>query len=80
MVIKRKCLLATTINNITNFRFIRMFNKQKEEKQNYKKLNDDCCNEEVKFIKLVLFYDIVLEHFTYLKSPIIYILGYLLEM
>ena len=75
MVIKRKKLLDATIKNINNFKFIRMFNKQKEEKENYKKLNNDCCNGEVKFIKLVLFYDIVLEHFTYLKSPIIYVLG-----
>lgn len=75
MIIKRKKLLNSTIKNINNFKFIRMFNKQKEEKVNYKKLNDDYCNEEVKFIKLVLFYDIILEHITYLKTPIIYMLG-----
>ena len=75
MVIKRKRLLNSTINNINNFKFIRMFNKQKEEKTKYKSLNDDYCDEEVSFIKLVLFYDIILEHLTYLKSPIIYMLG-----
>lgn len=75
MITKRKRLLSVTINNINNFRFIRMFNKQKQEKANYKLLNDDCCKEEVKFIKLVLFYDIILEHLTYLKTPIIYMLG-----
>lgn len=75
MVIKRKILLNSTINNINNFKFIRMFNKQKEEKAKYKSLNDDYCNEEVSFTKLVLFYDIILEHLTYLKSPIIYMLG-----
>lgn len=75
MIIKRKKILKATINNINNFKFIRMFNKQKEEIDNYKKLNDDYSNEEVIFIKLVLFYDIILEHFTYLKSPIIYMLG-----
>jgi ABC-type multidrug transport system fused ATPase/permease subunit len=75
MISKRKQLLNATINNINNFKFIRMFNKQKDEKQNYKILNGDCCNEEVKFIKLVLFYDIILEHLTYLKTPIIYMLG-----
>ena len=75
MVIKRKILLNSTINNINNFKFIRMFNKQKEEKAKYKSLNDDYCDEEVSFIKLVLFYDIILEHLTYLKSPIIYMLG-----
>lgn len=75
MIIKRKKLLKATINNINNFKFIRMFNKQKEEKNNYKKLNDDYSNEEITFIKLVLFYDIILEHLTYLKSPIIYMIG-----
>ena len=75
MIIKRKKLLEATINNINNFKFIRMFNKQKEEKDNYKKLNNNYSNEEIKFIKLVLFYDIALEHLTYLRTPIIYILG-----
>lgn len=75
MIIKRKHLLNETINNIKNYRFIRMFNKQSEEKEKYKKLNDNSCNEEIKFIKLVLFYDIILEHITYLKTPIIYMLG-----
>lgn len=75
MIVKRKHLLNKTINNIKNYRFIRMFNKQYQEKDEYKRLNDDSCKEEVKFIKLVLFYDIILEHITYLKTPIIYMLG-----
>lgn len=75
MITKRRQLLNATINNINNFKFIRMLNKQNEEKKNYKILNDNCCKEEVKFIKLVLFYDIILEHLAYLKTPIIYMLG-----
>lgn len=75
MILKRKELLKSTIDNINNFRFIRMFNKQENEKNNYKILNNDCCKQEVKFIKFVLFYDIILEHLTYLKSPLIYMLG-----
>lgn len=75
MIAKRKKLLSATIRNINNFKFIRMFNKQNEEKENYKKLNDDYAKEEIKFVKVVLFYDIVLEHLTYLKSPIIFMLG-----
>lgn len=75
MITKRKYLLNETINNIKNYRFIRMFNKQNEQKEKYKQLNYDSCREEVKFIKLVLFYDIILEHITYLKTPIIYMLG-----
>lgn len=75
MIVNRKRLLNETINNINNFKFVRVFNKQDEEKQKYKQLNDFYCKEEVKFIKLVLFYDIILEHITYLKTPIIYVLG-----
>lgn len=75
MIVKRKKLLNETINNINNFKFIRMFNKQKEEKEKYKSLNNEYSHEEIKFIKLVLFYDIILEHLTYLKTPIIYMLG-----
>lgn len=75
MIIKRKELLKATIRNITNFKFVRMFNKQNEEKDVYKNLNDSYCEEEIKFIKLVLFYDIILEHLAYLRSPIIYMLG-----
>ena len=75
MIVKRKKLLNATIRNINNFKFVRMFNKQKVEKENYKRLNNDCCDEEIKFIKLVLFYDITIEHLMYLKSPIIYMLG-----
>lgn len=74
-ICKRKKLLKATINNINYFKFIRIFNKQEEEKQKYKILNDNCYKEEAKFIKLVLFYDIVLEHLTYLKTPIIYMIG-----
>ena len=75
MINKRKNLLKETINNISNFRFIRMLNKQEEEKKKYKRLNDDSCKEEIRFIKLVLFYDIILEHIAYLKTPIIYMIG-----
>lgn len=75
MIVKRKELLNITINNINNFKFIRMFNKQEQEERNYQKLNNTYCNEEIKFIKLVLFYDIILEHLIYLKTPIIYMIG-----
>lgn len=75
MVFKRKKLLKATIRNISNFKFIRMFNKQKDEKEAYKELNDDYCNERIKFIKLVLAYDIILEHLAYFRSPIIFTIG-----
>lgn len=75
LIIKRKKLLKATIINVNNFKLVRMFNKQKQEKNNYKKLNDDCVKQDIKFIKLVLFYDIILEHITYLKRPFIYVIG-----
>lgn len=75
LITKRKSLLNSTIINISNFKLVRMFNKQKQEKENYKKLNEDYNNENISFIKLVLFYDIILEHITYLKNPIIYVIG-----
>lgn len=75
LVNKRKKLLGDTILNINNFKLIRMFNKQTQAKENYEKLNNDYNHESIKFIKLVLFYDIITEHITYLKGPIIYMLG-----
>lgn len=75
MIGKRKKLLNATIINISNSKLVRMFNKQKEEKEKYKKFNDDYTTENIKFIKLVLFYDIISEHITYLKNPIIYLIG-----
>ncbi len=75
LVSKRKKLLSTTLINLNNLKLVRMFNKQKQEKENYKKLNDDYNEANESFIKLVLFYDIILEHITYLKRPIIFIIG-----
>lgn len=75
LVIKRKKLLSSTILNINNFKLIRIFNKQKQEKENYKRLNDDYAEENINLIKLILFYDINLEPITYLKEPIIYVIG-----
>ena len=75
MINKRKKLLSATIMNVSNSKLVRMFNKQKEEKKKYKQLNDDYADENIKFIKLVLFYDIISEHITYLKNPIIYVVG-----
>lgn len=75
VITKRKKLLRSTIINISNFKLVRMFNKQEQEKEKYKRLNDDYNNENISLIKLILFYDIILEHITYLKNPIIYVIG-----
>ena len=75
LIYKRKRMLSATIKNISDFKLIRMFNKQKEEIENYKKLNDDYTKTDIKFIKLVLFYEIINEYIDYLNTPIIYIIG-----
>lgn len=75
LIIKKRRLLGTTINNISNFKLIRVFNKQKEEIEKYNQLNEECKNQDIKLIKLILFYEIVNDHITYLKYPIIYLLG-----
>ncbi len=75
LISKKKKMLGTTIQNIQNFKFIRIYNRQKREIQKYRKLNQDYTKEDVKFIKFVLFYDVVNEHITYLKNPICYLLG-----
>jgi len=75
LIEKRRKLLNATIININNFKLIRMFNKQLHEKENYKELNDNYTEQNISFIKLVLFYDIIVEHLSHLKNPIIYIIG-----
>jgi len=61
--------------NLNNFKLIRMFNKQKEEVEEYKVLNKECTSNNIKLIKLILFYEIISDHITYLKTPIIFIIG-----
>lgn len=75
LIIKKKMLLGATINNIIHFKLIRVFNKQKEEIEKYKKLNEECKEQDVKLIKLILFYEIINDHITYIRTPIIYLLG-----
>lgn len=75
LIKKRRKMLAATINNINQFKFIRIFNRQKEEIKQYQKLNKEYTQEDIRFIKLVLFYEIVNDHITYLKTPIIYLIG-----
>ncbi len=72
---KRKKLLGETMLNLNNFKLIRMLNKQEEEIEKYKKLNKECTNSNIKLIKLILFYEIMNDHITYLKTPIIFIIG-----
>lgn len=72
---KRKELLKTTIINVNNFKFIRMLNKQKEEKEKYRRLNEEYTKSDIKLVKLILFYEIINDHISYLDGPIIYMLG-----
>jgi len=72
---KRKKLLGATILNLNNIKLIRMLNKQELEKERYSKLNENNTNCNVKLIKLILFYEILSDHITYLRTPIIFIIG-----
>lgn len=72
---KKKKMLGQMIVNINHCKFIRIYNRQKEEIEKYKRLNREYTQEDLKFVDLILFYEIVSEHMTYLKDPIIYLLG-----
>lgn len=72
---KRKKLLGVAMLNLNNFKLIRMLNKQKDEIEKYKTLNKECTNSNIKLIKLILFYEIMSDHITYLKTPVIFIIG-----
>lgn len=72
---KRKQLLGATMLNLNNFKLVRMLNKQEEEIEKYESLNKECTNSNIKLIKLILFYEIMSDHITYLKTPIIFIIG-----
>lgn len=75
VILKKKKLLGATINNINQFKFVRIYNRQNREIEKYKRLNNDYLQEDIKFIKLILFYEIISEHITYLSDPIICLLG-----
>lgn len=75
VILKKKKMLGAIINNVNQFKFTRIYNRQKVEIQKYKRLNKDYTEEEIRLVKLILFYEIVSEHITYLKTPIIYLLG-----
>lgn len=72
---RRKKLLEVTMLNLNNFKIIRMLNKQKEEIEKYQTLNKECTNSNVRLIKLILFYEIMSDHITYLKTPVIFVIG-----
>lgn len=72
---KKKKMLGKMIENMNHSKFVRIYNRQKEEIQKYKRLNREYTQEDVKFVDLILFYEIVSEHMTYVKDPIIYLLG-----
>ncbi|MCI8759577.1 MAG: ABC transporter ATP-binding protein [Clostridia bacterium] len=75
VIVKKKKMLGAIIDNVNQFKFTRIYNRQKAEVQKYKKLNKDYTEEDIRLVKLILFYEIISEHITYLKSPIIYLLG-----
>lgn len=80
MIIDNRKSLAKTIYAVTNFKMIRMLNKQKEEKEEYHKLNKEhtkSCND---FINLVLFHEIITDYIKEFATPIILMIGGVLVM
>ena len=75
VILKKKKLLGATINNINQFKIIRIYNRQNREIEKYKRLNNDYLQEDIRFVRLILFYEIISEHITYLSNPIICLLG-----
>lgn len=75
VILKKKKLLGTTINNINQFKIIRIYNRQNREIEKYKRLNNEYLQEDIRFVRLILFYEIISEHITYLSNPIICLLG-----
>lgn len=75
VILKKRKMLGATINNVNQFKFVRIYNRQKEEIRKYKRLNKDYTEEDIRFVKLILFYEIISEHITYLSDPIICLLG-----
>ena len=41
VILKKRKMLGATVNNINQFKFVRIYNRQKEEIQKYKRLNKD---------------------------------------
>ncbi len=75
MICKRKTLLKYTLDNVKRFRMVKLLNRQKEETKAYKKLNDSYTDSNIKLINLMIFYEIISDHITYLKSPVSYLIG-----
>lgn len=75
MISKKKSLLKYTLDNVKRFRMVKLLNRQKEETKEYKKRNDDYTNSNIKLINLMIFYEIISDHITYLKSPVAYLIG-----
>lgn len=74
-IYKKKSLLKYTLDNVKRFRMVKLLNRQKEEIKEYKKRNDDYTNSNIKLINLMIFYEIISDHITYLKSPVAYLIG-----
>lgn len=75
LIDKKKKLLGAVVNNVNQFKFIRIYNRQKEEIKKYERLNREYTKEDIKFVKFILFFEIISEHITYLSDPIICLLG-----
>lgn len=75
MISKKKNLLKYTLDNVKRFRMVKLLNIQKKKAMEYKKLNDLYTNSNIKLVNLMIFYEIISDHITYLKNPVAYLIG-----
>lgn len=75
LIENKKNLLKYTLENVKRFKMIKLLNKQKEETKQYNLLNEKYTSSNIKLINLILFYEIISDHITYLKNPISYLIG-----
>lgn len=71
----RKELLSKTIQATNHYKISRIFNKQKEEIEEYRRLNEECTHINIKLINLILFHEIITDSIQSLSTPIIYMIG-----
>lgn len=75
MILKKKSLLKYTLDNVKRFKMVKLLNRQKEEAKEYRKLNDSYTNSNIKLVNLMIFYEIISDHITYLNNPVAYLIG-----
>ena len=74
-IVKKKALLKYTLDNVKRFKMVKLLNRQGKEIGEYKEKNASYTDSNIKLINLIIFYEIISDHITYLKNPIAYLIG-----